>query len=133
MAIWVTWLSLAVKFMPLPRALSTLTTSVNSEKSPTTQTELAAAIDRLLRIDWLCFKPVCWKRAAVLHRYLAISGVETRVVFGIRKDESEQLRGHAWLEADGHPILETEELNYTVTYSFPSETKFNVQLELLND
>jgi hypothetical protein len=133
MAAWIGWLSLAVKFMPLPKALSTLTTTVNSKTSLTSQKELAATVDRLLRINLFCFEPVCWKRAAVLHRYLALNGIETRIVFGVHKDENQELRGHAWLEADGYPILENEPPNYTVTYSFPSTTKFDVQLELLND
>lgn len=119
--------------MPLPRAFETLSTNVRSPKSPAVATELATALDRILRIDWLCFKPICWKRAAVLHRYLALNGIQTQVVFGMRKDENGQLNGHAWLEADGKPILEKEPPNYTTTYSFPSSASFDVQLELLND
>ena len=102
-------------------------------QSEETATQLAAAMDRILRLDWLCFEPVCWKRAAVLHRYLALNGIESRVVFGMRKDEEGQFHGHAWLESDGSPILETEPPNYTVTYSFPSTARFDLELELLNE
>lgn len=133
MAAWVGWLSFAVKFMPLPKAFETLSPDVRSPKSPAVPTELATTLDRILRIDWLCFKPICWKRAAVLHRYLALNGIQTQVVFGMRKDENGQLNGHAWLEADGKPILEKEPPHYTTTYCFPSSASFDVQLELLND
>jgi hypothetical protein len=135
MACWIGWLSLAVKFMPLPRALSTLSSNQGIKPSDPTRTavELAAGIDRVLRIDWLCFKPVCWKRAAVLRRYLALNGIESRVIFGMRKDEQGKIHGHAWLESNGQPILEAEPPNYTVTYSFPSSAKFDLELELLND
>jgi hypothetical protein len=135
MAGWISWLSLAVKFMPLPSALNTLTTGPINENntSPVEAVKLAATIDRILQLDWLCFEPICWKRAAVLHRYLALSGIESRVVFGMRKDEQGQIHGHAWLESDGSPILESEPPNYTVTYSFPSTARFDLELELLNE
>jgi transglutaminase superfamily protein len=135
MAAWVGWLSLAVKFMPLPKALGTLSTDLatNSNHSPQSPAKLAGHIDRVLRTDWICFKPICWKRAAVLHRYLALNGIETRVVFGMRKEQNGRVHGHAWLESNNNPILESEPPNYTVTYSFPSTTKFDLKLELLNE
>jgi hypothetical protein len=80
--------------------------------------DLARAIDLLLSADFLMFKPVCWKRAAVLHRYLSRNGTPTKIIFGVR-NESGKVDGHAWLEADGQPILETTPPDYVVTYSFP--------------
>lgn len=94
--------------------------------------ELAVAIDALLGLNLFVFKPVCWKRAAVLHRYLALSGTATRIIFGVRKDANGQLDGHAWLEAESEPILETDPPNYTVTYSFPSSEPFEGELALMS-
>lgn len=85
--------------------------------------KLARAADLLLSANWGVFKPVCWKRAVILHRFLALNEIETRIVFGLRgkqKKPDELLEGHAWLEADGKPLLEQAFPHYVVTYSFPS-------------
>jgi hypothetical protein len=77
-------------------------------------------IDALLGLNVLCFTPTCWKRAPVLHRYLALQGIQTRIIFGVRKESDAALAGHAWLEADGRPLLEATPPRYTRTYSFPA-------------
>jgi len=81
--------------------------------------ELARRIDRVFRAGILT-DGTCWKRAAVLRRYLLLSGIETEVVFGVRKQNDGALAGHAWLERDGVPFLEREEPQYTVTFRYPS-------------
>lgn len=134
MAGWVTVLSLAVKFLPLPKALSLLSTSTRlSGQSPAAEvkTRLAHAMDLLLKADLLTLKPICWKRAAVLHRYLALNGIETRIQFGMRRDADGSISGHAWLEENGSPILELTPPNYAVTYTFPSSENFEVDLQSL--
>lgn len=123
MAAWVAWLSLFVKFSTLPRVLSFIATPPRGEKpehSQLTQQRLAQLADALLGLNVLCFTPTCWKRAPLLHRYLALHGIETRIVFGVRKEGETLLAGHAWLEADGHPLLESSPPKYTPTYSFPA-------------
>jgi hypothetical protein len=62
----------------------------------------------------------CWKRAAVLRRYLQLNGIDTDVVFGVRRQNGGQLAGHAWLEREGVPFLEGEPPQYTVTFRHPS-------------
>ncbi len=123
MAFWVAALSLMVKLLPLPRAMAALKPRRARRPSPqpeATQTRLAALLDMLLSADFLVFTPTCWKRAPVLYRYLALEGVETRVVFGMRRREGGgALDGHAWLEAGGRPVLEQEAPAYSVTYVFP--------------
>ena len=57
----------------------------------------------------------------MLRRYLLLNGIETEVVFGVRRREGEALAGHAWLERAGVPFLERElPLQYTVTFRYPS-------------
>ena len=56
----------------------------------------------------------------MLYRYLALDGVRTRIVFGVSKRGDGLLDGHAWLEADGRPLLEAKNPEFTVTYSFPA-------------
>ena len=120
MAWWVGVLSATARFYSLPRALQIVAGSESkSSVHGKTQDELARAIDLLLSADVLIFKPICWKRAAVLHRYLSRNGIPTRIIFGVRNEADGKVDGHAWLEANGQPILETTPPRYVVTYSFP--------------
>jgi hypothetical protein len=122
MAWWVSVLSVTARFYSLPRALE-IVAGKTYEKQPTpaatNEQELARAVDLLLSADFLIFKPICWKRAAVLHRYLSHSGIPTRIIFGVRNETDGKVAGHAWLEHDGQPILESAPPEYVVTYSFP--------------
>jgi hypothetical protein len=123
MAWWVTVLSIAARCCSLPRALTIVAGKGTNRTRPedtAVQERLARSIDLLLSTDLFLFKPSCWKRAAVLHRYLARHGIATRIIFGVRNDLQGQVAGHAWLEADGEPILETAPPEYVVTYRFPS-------------
>jgi hypothetical protein len=129
MAWWVAVLSVSARFYPLPRALQIVAGKrKHGVPEPATQDELARAIDLLLSADILMFKPICWKRAAVLHRYLLKNGIDTRIIFGVRNDTSGKVDGHAWLEANGKPILESAPPEYVVTYSFPSNDPFDPRL-----
>ena len=120
MAWWVAVLSVSARCYSLPRALE-LVAGDNDRRSPerANREDLARAIDLLLSADVLIFKPICWKRAAVLHRYLSRTGTHTRIIFGVRNEIDGKFDGHAWLEQDGQPILEKKPPNYVVTYSFP--------------
>ncbi len=136
MAIWVFILSVIVKLQPLPRALYMV--AAKPPRFPPGLAEdnskaLGRAIDLLLGTNLLMFQPVCWKRAAILHRYLALNGVATRIVFGVRKRKDGAVDGHAWLEAEGQPFLEPTPPDYVVTYTFPSDDSFNLDLGVLSD
>ena len=136
MAAWVSILSLLVKFQSLPRALQVIALKAPRDSRGTsveTERKLASAIDLLLGTDLLIFKPICWKRAAILHRYLALHGIATRIVFGMRKAADGAVDGHAWLEVAGKPILETTVPDYKVTYAFPSQDLCNFQLSSLTN
>ncbi|HSK64166.1 MAG TPA: lasso peptide biosynthesis B2 protein, partial [Pyrinomonadaceae bacterium] len=127
MAWWVSVLSVAARCCSLPRALAIVAGGETSEKqSPDAlvQERLARAIDLLLGINLFHFKPICWKRAAVLHRYLLRNGIRTRIIFGVRNEADGKVAGHAWLEAEGEPILENTPPEYVITYRFPSNERF---------
>lgn len=127
MAAWVVVLSLLVRLLPLPRALSLVeprrsrlyARRASRDGRDDVQERLARILDSLLAADLWVFTPTCWKRAPVLRRYLALSGIETRILFGLRRDGREATAGHAWLEADGVPLLESTPPDYKVTYSYP--------------
>ncbi len=55
----------------------------------------------------------------VLHRFLALNGVESRINFGLQKGADGTLNGHAWLEHEGRPLLEDGAGTYIVTFSLP--------------
>ncbi|HEY9404190.1 MAG TPA: lasso peptide biosynthesis B2 protein [Pyrinomonadaceae bacterium] len=123
MSAWVALLSLLIRLLPLPRVLSLISDTTGDRKprnARMTEQRLAQLVDALLGLNVLCFTPTCWKRAPVLHRYLALYGIKTRIVFGVRKETESLLAGHAWLEADGRPLLEATPPQYTTTYSFPA-------------
>lgn len=124
MGAWVLALSLLVRFMSLPRAMALVAPRrarrVEPADASLIQARLARLLDSVLAADFWVFTPTCWKRAPVLHRYLALRGIQTRVLFGVRRDTPDVLSGHAWLEACGEPILEKTPPNYKVTYSFPA-------------
>lgn len=119
MAWWVVVLSVAARVYSLPRALQIVAGNSKATRIDATQNELVRAIDLLLATDFFIFKPICWKRAAVLHRYLSRSGISTRIIFGVRNENDGKFAGHAWLEREGKPILENTPPEYVVTYSFP--------------
>ncbi len=119
MAWWVVVLSATARCYSLPRALQIVAGDQKRSREAVSRDDLARAIDLLLSADFLMFKPICWKRAAVLYRYLSRNGTPTRIIFGVRNESDGKVDGHAWLEADGQPILETTPPDYVVTYSFP--------------
>ena len=120
MAWWVAVVSVTARCYSLPRALQIVAGNQNKiSRNGNTEDELARAIDLLLSADVLMFKPICWKRAAVLHRYLSRNGIPTRIIFGVRNEAGGVFDGHAWLESNGQPILESAPPEYVVTYSFP--------------
>src|SRR5262245_54428818 len=135
MAWWVMVLSIAARRYPLPRALEIVAGRQSDGPLVTdalTQERLARTIDLLLSADVWVFRPICWKRAGVLHRYLSRSGTPTRIIFGVRNDTSGNVTGHAWLEAEGQPILESTPPEYVATYKFPSNERFDPRLATIS-
>ena len=135
MAWWVTVLSLATRWRPLPTALK-LVSGPESKAPLNPDTELpnrlAKTIDALLATDVLFFQPICWKRAAVLRRFLSSNGINTKILFGVRNEKVGEVKGHAWLEVEGKPFLEATPPDYVVTYSFPSEQRFDPKLAVIS-
>ena len=122
MAFWVVVVTVVARLTSLPRTqrLATFTLRSTAASHPAdTPARLARAIDRLLGLDLFVFRPTCWKRALVLHRFLALHGIESRINFGVQKASDGSVSGHAWLERQGQPFLERDAGVYTVTFSLP--------------
>src|ERR1043165_4435030 len=70
MAGWGSVLSVAARCYSLPRALAIVAGPQPNEQQradANAQQLFARAIDQLLSADVFFYKPICWKRAAVLH------------------------------------------------------------------
>ena len=124
MALWVVLISGLAQFTSLPRVQKIAAFKVKSTSAKTsseTPAKLGRMIDSLLEINLFVFRHSCWKRALVLHRYLGLSGIDSRIRFGLRKQSDGRVDGHAWLEHHGQPLLEDNAANYVVTFSLPAE------------
>ncbi len=51
----------------------------------------------------------CLRRSLALQRMLNRRGIPTTLRFGVRQEATE-LKAHAWLECDGRPICEMEDI-----------------------
>ena len=135
MAWWVSVLSAAARLWPLPRALRIVSARKvlkSYDHDPDLPHRLARSIDTVLSTNVFHFKPSCWKRAAVLRRYLSRNGIATKIQFGVRNEEIGKVDGHAWLELDGKPFLETAPPEYIVTYTYPSDIPYRVEAAILS-
>ena len=121
MAWWIGVISIMAQLWSLPKALELVSGKPAGTNSNHKDLEkrLANTLDQLLSADVVFLKPKCWKRAAVLRRYLSKNGIPTTIVFGVRRDLNGDLDGHAWLEFEGKPILEKSHPDYVVTYRYP--------------
>jgi hypothetical protein len=117
MSAWIAFLGLFGRVLPLRASLRLLDTKTRGPKRVSAE-RLAAIADGILHHADARHRS-CWKRAAVLRRYLLLNGIETAVVFGVRKGD-DKLAGHAWLERDGEPFLEAARPDYVVTFRYPS-------------
>ena len=118
MSFWILSVTVLMKMVSFEWAIKIISPKSRRVASPIDSkiNNLPYLLDALLNLKFFVFTPTCWKRACILHRYLALAGYKTRVVFGIRKDPQNKIVGHAWLEADGKPVFEKDSTNYTRTF-----------------
>jgi Transglutaminase-like superfamily len=121
MAAWVGVISLGAKMFSLHRAISLLDVQPRTPAKPTPgkSETVVRLLDSLLATNFLFFTPTCWKRAPVLRRFLALEGITTHIVFGVRRKGDDELSGHAWLETDGKPVYEQTLPEYKIAFRYP--------------
>jgi hypothetical protein len=120
MTAWIVLISIVARLVSLPAMLRLAETRRRWAPSALlAPEEIAERIDRVFRAG-VVTDGACWKRSAVLRRYLLLNGIETEVVFGVRKESGGELAGHAWLERGGVPFLERELPQYVVTFRYPT-------------
>jgi hypothetical protein len=121
-ALWVVLITVLARLTSLPHVQKIASFKIRStsvEDRSETPAQLGRAIDSVLGIDLFVFRRSCWKRALVLHRFLALNGIESEIKFGVRKEIDGTVTGHAWLEHQGRPVLEDDADAYIVTFSLP--------------
>jgi hypothetical protein len=125
MALWVVLISVSARLTSLPRTQKIAAFRFRSaphKKAANTPDQLKQTIDGVLGIELFMFRKSCWRRALVLHRFLALNGLESRINFGLRKEADGNIAGHAWLEHEGQPLLEDDAAgSYVVTFSLPTK------------
>lgn len=127
-------LSLLIRLRPLPSALAFFSVVPNDDGRALgpNAAEVVTAVDAVLGMNLLAFRPLCWKRAILLHRLLGLRGYGTTIVFGVRASTREQVAGHAWLERDGTPVFESTPPDCVVTYQFPSNESCDINLQRMD-
>jgi hypothetical protein len=94
-------------FLPMTRAFELVSPSrLGPRRSRREAASVVNAMDTVLTAGIPFMRPRCWRRAAVLHRYLALEGVDTQIVFGAITERSQLKEAHAWLEREGLPYAE---------------------------
>jgi transglutaminase superfamily protein len=119
---WALTLTIAGPLVRVPSMLRMTETKRRwPERRHRSPEEVARCVDRVFHAG--VFRDgTCWKRSAVLRRYLQMQDIETDVIYGVRKKDDGSLAAHAWLERNGAPILEREPPDYTVTFRHPPRT-----------
>jgi hypothetical protein len=118
LAYWILVVSLIAPLFSLPEMLRFVEGRLRTPRQPRwSPIELSRGVERILA-SGLIPDGACWKRAAVLRRFLRAEGIDASVAFGIR-DAGQKLVGHAWLERQGLPYLEHEHPQYIVTFRHP--------------
>lgn len=96
----------AARLLPLDRAFALIAPRPARRNSGDNAASVVNALDTLLGAGIPFIRPRCWRRAAVLHRYLRLIGIDTRIVFGVVTEDMALKEAHAWLERDGVPFAE---------------------------
>ena len=113
--------SALARLLPLPRAFAHLSPKLSSPAADPRKTDaIVNALDTLLTAGIPFIRPQCWRRAAVLHRFLRQEGIDTVIVFGVRTEGPRTVEAHAWVERAGQPFAEAvETAAYRRVFEFP--------------
>jgi hypothetical protein len=115
--------SVLARLLPLPKAFALISPRLARDEGPEGRAgAVVNAVDTLLTARIPLIHPQCWRRAAVLHRFLRHEGLDTRIIFGVRMDGARTVEAHAWLEREGQPFAEAgATASYQRVFEFPSE------------
>jgi len=114
--------SALARLLSLPRAFAHLSPRLRPQAGDQRRTDAVVnALDTLLTARIPFLHPQCWRRAAVLHRFLRQEGIDTVIVFGVRTEGPRTVEAHAWIEHSGQPFAEAAETAaYQRVFEFPA-------------
>jgi hypothetical protein len=109
MTAWAIALRVLKRVVPLARLTRAMWRDSSSRKSPHGVEEIVALVRRACRLARLRRQTNCLERSLIGYRYLAAANASPRLVTGVRR-VGQEVHGHAWVEVDGQPVLETREI-----------------------
>jgi hypothetical protein len=81
----------------------------STDRKPERERRIARIGRLLYRSRTVSVRYNCLERSLVLYRFLGRAGADPELVVGVRKDETDAVRGHVWVLLDEVPLYETEE------------------------
>ena len=72
---WIILLTVLMKIFSLQRVLKFSTTCSAKTDQFIAPDRIVSVLDQFLGLNFLAFTPTCWKRAIILHRFLALTGI----------------------------------------------------------
>jgi len=103
---WSLVLPLLKRVVPLKK-LAPFMWSLPSGSPDTEREQKIAAVVRWIYIFIFSNEKSCLERSLLLYRFLSRNNQDPRLVTGMRRTETGQWNGHAWIEVDGKPFEET--------------------------
>jgi hypothetical protein len=109
MAAWRLVLPALKRRMPLPKLIHLMWRQAPAEPAgPAREARVADLAAMVFRSEHPYRYGNCLERSLVLCRYLSAAGSDPELLVGMRRGENE-LEGHAWVVARGHPVGEPPE------------------------
>ena len=133
-ALLITVLPAMLRVMSLPTVLRLLTPRQSQRiRYVPDKEKVARYTDWILRRRVWIYQPNCLKRSLVLYHFLRKSGLKVNIHLGLRRitdqfatepiRRSNNFRGHAWLTANDHILLERHDpiqTHFKETYRYPN-------------
>ena len=115
---------IGLRLMTLDRLLARLSLTHAGRRQDTvsagrlTPTRAAVLVERLGRLYPL--KATCLKKSLVLLRILRRRGFSAELRLGVRQVDG-RFSSHAWIDCDGHPLLDEGHANEFTTITIPAQ------------
>ena len=105
MAGWRLVVPLLKWLVPLPRLARMMwTRSRRAERDPAREQRIVTLAEALCGPHGGRLLDNCLERSLVSYRFLSQAGAEPELAFGVARDKSDPVQGHAWVRLDGEPV-----------------------------
>ena len=105
MALWRLAVPLLKWLLPLPRLARLMwATGTGAKRDPAREQTIVALSEALCGPHGGRILDNCLERSLVSYRFLSQAGAEPELAFGMARDKSDPVGGHAWVRLDGEPV-----------------------------